>query len=98
MLVNCFRIEEAASVYRDIRQSIHTRRSPFWMTLKWIWLCCLNWCRRRIVNMETVKHYLQQPYARIVIPVEHGGFHAEILEFPGCYAQGDNLDEAYSNL
>ncbi len=41
--------------------------------------------------------YLRQPYARIVIPAEDG-FHAEILEFPGCFAQGDSADEAYANL
>jgi predicted RNase H-like HicB family nuclease len=34
----------------------------------------------------------------MVIPVEGGGFHAEILEFPGCYAQGDTLEQAYKNL
>ena len=33
-----------------------------------------------------------------MIPDESGGFHAEILEFPGCYAQGENLDDAYNNL
>jgi len=48
--------------------------------------------------METVKNYLQQPYARIVIPVEPSGFHAEILEFPGCFAQGDTVANAYTNL
>lgn len=30
--------------------------------------------------------------------MEPRGFHAQILEFPGCYAQGDTLEEAYSNL
>lgn len=30
--------------------------------------------------------------------MEPKGFHAQILEFPGCYAQGDTLEEAYSNL
>jgi len=48
--------------------------------------------------MENLRSYLQQPYARIVIPDESGSFHAEILEFPGCYAQGDTPNEAYENL
>jgi predicted RNase H-like HicB family nuclease len=48
--------------------------------------------------MKTPKNYLQQPYARIVIPTEPSGFHAEILEFPGCFAQGDTPEEAYANL
>ncbi len=26
------------------------------------------------------------------------GFHAEILEFPGCFAQGESAAEAYTNL
>jgi antitoxin HicB len=47
--------------------------------------------------MKTAKDYLQQPYARIVIP-ELGGFHAEILEFPGCFAEGNTLQKAYANL
>lgn len=47
----------------------------------------------------TPKEYLQQPYARIVIPLEsEGGFHAELLEFFGCVAQGETVDEAYENL
>jgi len=48
--------------------------------------------------MKTVKDYLTQPYARIVIPTEPSGFHAEILEFPGCFAQGETPEEAYANL
>jgi antitoxin HicB len=48
--------------------------------------------------MKTIKNYLQQPYARIVIPVEPNGFHAEILEFPGCFAQGETVEDAYTNL
>ena len=48
--------------------------------------------------MKTAKSYLTLPYARIVIPTEPSGFHAQILEFPGCFAQGETLEEAYSNL
>jgi antitoxin HicB len=50
------------------------------------------------MNGNDAKHYLQQPYARIVIPDEKGGYHAEILEFPGCYAQGESVGKAYKNL
>lgn len=46
---------------------------------------------------KTPEEHLRQPYARVVIPVEDG-FHGEILEFPGCFAQGDSVEEAYSNL
>ena len=46
----------------------------------------------------TAKDYLRQPYARVVIPDESGGFTAEILEFPGCFAEGDTVEEAYKDL
>jgi len=42
--------------------------------------------------------YLKLPYARILIPAEEGGFTAEILEFPGCFAEGETADEAVGNL
>ena len=42
--------------------------------------------------------YLKEPYARILIPDHEGNFSAEILEFPGCFAQGDTADEAFRNL
>jgi predicted RNase H-like HicB family nuclease len=44
------------------------------------------------------KDYLKEPYARILIPEEDGGFSAEVLEFPGCYAQGETAGEAFTNL
>jgi predicted RNase H-like HicB family nuclease len=44
------------------------------------------------------KSYLRQPYARILIPEEEGGFSAEILEFPGCFADGETPVEAFRNL
>jgi antitoxin HicB len=46
----------------------------------------------------TPQEYLQQPYARVVIPVEPNGYHAELLEFYGCFAQGQTIEEAYKNL
>jgi antitoxin HicB len=48
--------------------------------------------------MSEPEKYLKQPYARILVPEEGGGYSAEILEFPGCFAQGDTPDEAYNNL
>src|SRR5438128_12498600 len=47
---------------------------------------------------KTPKDYLKEPYARILIPEEDGRFSAEVLEFPGCYAQGDSAGEAFGNL
>jgi predicted RNase H-like HicB family nuclease len=41
---------------------------------------------------------LQKPYARVLIPEEDGTYSAEILEFPGCYAEGDTAAEAIVEL
>lgn len=47
---------------------------------------------------KTPEEYLKEPYARVLIPEEEGGFSAEILEFPGCFSQGETADEAMKNL
>ncbi len=44
------------------------------------------------------KNYLREPYTRALIPDESGGYFAEILEFPGCFAEGDTVEEAYKEL
>ena len=47
---------------------------------------------------KTPQQYLKAPYARVLIPEDHGGFFAEILEFPGCFAEGATADEALQRL
>ncbi len=48
---------------------------------------------------KTPEDYLKMPYARVLTPDdETGTYTAEILEFPGCIAQGDTPEEAYSRL
>jgi len=44
------------------------------------------------------RDYLNKSYTRVIIPDESGGFHAEILEFPGCFAEGDTIEETYNEL
>lgn len=46
----------------------------------------------------SVDEYLTMPYSRVLVPQPDGGFFAEVLEFPGCYAEGETADEALSNL
>ena len=41
---------------------------------------------------------MQEPYSRILIPEEDGGYSAEMLEFPGCYSSGETVEEALTNL
>jgi predicted HicB family RNase H-like nuclease len=43
--------------------------------------------------------YLKEPYSRVVIPDEESGtYTAQLLEFPGCIAEGDSVQEAYERL
>ena len=49
-------------------------------------------------NLPSAESYLAQPYARILIPDAKGGFSAELLEFPGCFAEGETANEAFANL
>jgi len=46
---------------------------------------------------KTAKDYLNEPYSRILIPVD-GAYSAKVLEFHGCFAQGKTPEEAYTNL
>jgi predicted RNase H-like HicB family nuclease len=48
--------------------------------------------------MIDVKTYLRKPYTRVVTPDESGLFTGQILEFPGCFAEGGSPAEAYANL
>jgi antitoxin HicB len=52
----------------------------------------------RAVRSTGIQDYLKLPYARILIPEEDGRFSAEVLEFPGCYSQGNSAGEAFENL
>jgi predicted RNase H-like HicB family nuclease len=47
---------------------------------------------------KSLQEYLKEPYARILIPDEQGGYSAEILEFPGCVAEGETADETIQAL
>jgi predicted RNase H-like HicB family nuclease len=48
--------------------------------------------------MKTAKEYLKEPYSRVLVPEVDGTYSADILEFPGCFAEGRSPDEAYANL
>lgn len=47
---------------------------------------------------EEAQQLLLKPYSRMLIPQDEGGFSAEIVEFPGCFAEGETPEEAYANL
>jgi len=47
---------------------------------------------------HSIPDILNKPYARILIRDNDGTYTAEILEFPGCFAEGDTPDEAINDL
>ena len=47
---------------------------------------------------KKIEEYLNRPYSRVLIPDSDGGYSAEILEFPGCYSQGETAEEAVANI
>lgn len=49
-------------------------------------------------SSKRVNAYLKLPYSRILIPQEGGGYSTEILEFPGCFSEGETVEESYANL
>lgn len=53
---------------------------------------------RSKASRAAVAEYLARPYSRILIPQEDGRFSAEVLEFPGCFAEGADPKAAYANL
>ncbi|MBC7767616.1 MAG: type II toxin-antitoxin system HicB family antitoxin [Phycisphaerales bacterium] len=42
--------------------------------------------------------YLQLPYTQTVVPMEDGTFHAEMPDFPGCFATGETRAKALQSL
>ena len=52
----------------------------------------------KTIEAMSAAAYLGKPYGRVVTPESDGSFHAEILEFPGCIAIGDEPAEALANL
>jgi predicted RNase H-like HicB family nuclease len=50
------------------------------------------------MSSNLVNQIVAKPYARVFTPDPSGGYAAQVLEFPGCFSDGDTPDEAYRNL
>lgn len=50
------------------------------------------------IKTKSVEEYLRLPYSRLLVPDSNGGYSAEILEFPGCFSDGETAEEALENL
>src|SRR4030042_29365 len=65
----------------------------------WTWLRRTSTSRRRAkMSSHLVNQILAKPSARVITPDPSGGYAAQVLEFPGCFSDGDTPDEAYRNL
>lgn len=51
-----------------------------------------------LINLVEPKNISSKSYTRRLTPDESGGFTASILEFPGCFAEGETPNEAIENL
>jgi len=47
---------------------------------------------------QSPQELLKKPYARILMPEVDGTYSAEMLEFSGCYGEGDTAEEAIRDL
>jgi predicted RNase H-like HicB family nuclease len=45
-----------------------------------------------------VKAIMRRPYTLVLVPEDDGGFSAMVAECRGCFAQGDDAEEAARNL
>jgi len=47
---------------------------------------------------KPLEYYLGLKYPVTLIPAEEGGYVAEIEDLPGCFTQGETLEETYANI
>jgi len=50
------------------------------------------------LKRKPVEYYLNLKYPITIIPSEVGGYVTEIEDLPGCFTQGETLEETYSNI
>lgn len=51
-----------------------------------------------MTHEEMLREYAARPYSRILVPDSAGRYFAEVLEFPGCFSEGDTPGQAMDNL
>lgn len=45
----------------------------------------------------TVDDYMKLPYAIVFTPEDEGGFSTRVPDLPGCFSEGETIQEAYYN-
>ena len=50
------------------------------------------------IERKPFEYYLELKYPITIIPDITGGYVAEIKDLPGCFTQGETLEETYENM
>jgi predicted RNase H-like HicB family nuclease len=53
---------------------------------------------KAVKDQKSLKFYLKLKYPITITPDETGGYVAEIEDLPGCFTQGETLEETYVNM
>ena len=53
---------------------------------------------RRIIKRKALDYYLNLRYPVTITPDVEGGYVAEIEDLPGCFSQGETIEETYENI
>jgi predicted RNase H-like HicB family nuclease len=51
-----------------------------------------------LANEHLIEEYLSRPYGRVLSREPDGRYSAYVLEWPGCYGEGDTAEEANRSL
>ena len=52
----------------------------------------------KLQNANTCENWVVQKYAVVIHQDSDGGFWAEVPALPGCYSQGETIDELKQNI
>lgn len=52
----------------------------------------------QLVNEQLIREYIAKPYNRILVREEDGRYSAQVLEWPGCYGEGETVEQANQSL
>lgn len=50
------------------------------------------------LKRKTLEYYLNLKYPVTIITAEEGGYVADVEDLPGCFSQGETLEETYANI
>lgn len=53
---------------------------------------------KKIIKRKTLDYYLNLKYPITITPDIDGGYVAEIEDLPGCFSQGETIEETYENI